>query len=577
MKNNKFKLIWQYLKKDKIYILIYLILFIFAYIPPFFTSVFSGYALENLMLNNLDKFILNLIIFSSICLFSYTIVRIPLEHLYNYLEIKFISNISKDLYKKISNLPCIAFEEIGVGEYINRLYNDVDRIIELLKKLIKMLCKFLVIIVFFIISFKINYIIGIEILIFAFLMGFGSYKFFPKIKKKNEIIKDKTDIYIKNATENITGIREIKSLGIKNSIFKLIDNILTNLYKEVKDVRKYEISYYTFNGLIYIVLEFIILLTSGIMVSRKIIGIASFVIIESYIWRIDDIIESISDFGVNYNKVVVSLKRLDEILNNKLYQDEKFGNISLNSCVGNITFKNVKFKYKEEDKLTLKGVNLEIKPNKKIAIVGKSGNGKTTLFNLLLRYFDATSGNIYLDGINIKNLTEDSLRRNISIIRQNPFIFNKSIFDNFKLVKDDVSLEEVREVCKKAYIDDYIMSLPKQYDTIIGEGGVNLSGGEKQRIAIARTLLLNTKVILFDEATSALDNLSQVYIKKTIDELVLNHTIVIVAHRLSTIIDADIIYLIDDGKCIINGTHKELLKNSEIYKKLYLNELKNSD
>jgi ATP-binding cassette subfamily B protein len=143
-------------------------------------------------------------------------------------------------------------------------------------------------------------------------------------------------------------------------------------------------------------------------------------------------------------------------------------------------------------------------------------------------------------------------------------------------VKKNVTLKEVREVCKKAYIDDYIMSLPEGYNTIIGEGGVNLSGGQKQRIAIARTLLLNTKIILFDEATSALDNESQEYIKKTIDSLVKDHTIIIVAHRLSTIVDADVINVIDKGKLAAQGTHKELLNSSTVYNKLYTNESSNS-
>ena len=214
-------------------------------------------------------------------------------------------------------------------------------------------------------------------------------------------------------------------------------------------------------------------------------------------------------------------------------------------------------------------MNLVLEPNKKIAIIGRSGNGKSTIFNLLLRYFDASSGNILIDDTNIKDLTEKSLRSNISIIRQSPYLFNISILENFRIVKENVTLEEIREVCKKAYIDEYIMSLPDKYDTIIGEGGVNLSGGQKQRIAIARTLLLNTKIILFDEATSALDNESQEYIKMTIDNLIIDHTIIIVAHRLSTIIDADVIHIIDKGTLVESGTHKELLNNSDIYKTLY--------
>ena len=220
---------------------------------------------------------------------------------------------------------------------------------------------------------------------------------------------------------------------------------------------------------------------------------------------------------------------------------------------------------------------MQLLPNKKIAIVGKSGQGKSTIFNLLMRYFDASLGEIKINDIDIKDLTEDNLRKNISIIRQNPYLFNQSIIENFKMVKGDATLEEVREVCKKAYIDDYIMSLPKKYNTVIGEGGVNLSGGQKQRIAIARTLLKNAKVILFDEATSALDNESQEYIKKTIDNLVGTHTIIIVAHRLSTIMDSDIIYLIDNGKILASGNHKELLKTSSLYKRLYNPEMSSLD
>ena len=298
--------------------------------------------------------------------------------------------------------------------------------------------------------------------------------------------------------------------------------------------------------------------------------------IDSFLWRIDEVVESISDFGVNFNKISVSLKRIDEIVNNRLYADENYGDINIVKPKGYIEFKNVKFRYSEDEDYTLKGLDLIIEPNRKTAVVGRSGNGKSTIFNLLLRYFDASEGDILVDGINIKELTEDSLRNTISIIRQSPFLFNVSIFDNFKYVKEDVSLKEVRKVCKQAYIDEYIMSLPNGYDTLVGEGGVNLSGGQKQRIAIARTLLLNTKVILFDEATSALDNESQEYIKKTIDSLVKNHTIIIVAHRLSTIVDADVINVIDKGMLAASGTHEELLKESKVYNKLYTNESSNS-
>lgn len=177
-----------------------------------------------------------------------------------------------------------------------------------------------------------------------------------------------------------------------------------------------------------------------------------------------------------------------------------------------------------------------------------------------------------MDDTPIEDFTEDSLRENIAIIRQEPFIFNKTILENLKIIDPYMSLKKIRNACKLAEIDEYIMSLPNKYDTMIGEGGINLSGGQKQRLAIARALLKNSKIILFDEATSALDNDNQSKIKQAIDNLVKDHTIIIVAHRLSTIIDADVIYLIDGGKVVASGTHKQLLKKSLIYKNLYINE-----
>ena len=576
-KLNNFKLLFKYLNKDKFKIIIYILLVLLTYVPVLSAVYFWGKALERLLQGELYPFTFYILIWVGVYILCFTVVQFFKDKLYNYLEIKFTKNVSIDLYNKIDKLPAIAFEDIGVGEFINRLHNDTDRVMSLLSQLIKLTCKSLVVIAVLVISFKISWILGVEILVFGVIMGFISAYFFPRIKKTQENIKKESDEYVKKATENITGIREIKALGIKNIIESDIKDVLNTLFKHEKDIRSYEIIYYALNNLIYFILDFIIIFTAGKFFIEGKIEYAVFTMIESYIWRIDEVVESISDFGVNFNKVSVSLKRIDEIVNNRLYEDEKFGNVELKKSKGYIEFKNVKFKYREDEDHTLKGLDLKIEPNKKTAVVGRSGNGKSTIFNLLLRYFDTTEGEILIDGVNIKDLTEKSLRSNISIIRQTPFLFNVSILDNFRFVKKNVTLKEVREVCKKAYIDDYIMSLPKGYKTIIGEGGVNLSGGQKQRIAIARTLLLNTKIILFDEATSALDNESQEYIKKTIDSLVKDHTIIIVAHRLSTIVDADVINVIDKGKLAAQGTHKYLLNNSKVYNKLYTNESSNSE
>ncbi len=565
-----FKILLQYFKNNKLILFLYIIFTILKYLEPLANAFIWSFAIEALATGNQNEFIKYLILWSSIIIIAWVVIQLPTDLIYNKLEKKFMECVNKDLYKKVSNLPAIAFEDIGSGEFINRIYNDPDRILELLQKLIKLTCRLVIAIVIVVLSFTVSWIVGLELVILCIVMFLLSNVYYPRLKKIHEDIKKDSDQYIKVATQNISGIREIKALGIKENINRRVYINVEDLFSKQRKVGVNETVYYTLNNLCYFIIQFIILLTLGLQVFDKSITFASFILFERYIWRIDDVVESLSEFGVSFNKVTVSLNRIDEILNNRLYQDEKFGLKEIKDKKCEIEFNNVKFKYRKEDKdFILKGLSMKLKPNKKIAIVGKSGNGKSTLFNLLLRYFDATTGTIKINGINIKELSESSLRENISIIRQMPYLFNTSIIDNFKIVKEDITLEEVREVCKKAYIDDYIMSLPNQYETIIGEGGVNLSGGQKQRIAIARTLLKDTKVILFDEATSALDNESQEYIKKTIDDLVNTHTIIIVAHRLSTIMDADEIFVIDDGKVESSGTHKELMKNSKVYKTLY--------
>lgn len=574
---NYFKLMLKYLKNDKLRMTLYIIVTISLNILPLATSIFWAYAVDNLTINQEANFIIFLTLFGLSNIISWAICSTIKELLYNKLEKDFIKNGQIDLYHKILDLPAIAFEDMGIGELTNRLNNDLEKIMSLLKNIIDLASNFITAIVILIYSFCVSIFVGLEFIILGIAMYILANIYYPKIKKVQEEISKESDKLSKNATEDMNGIREIKALGIKENANSRMIKIIENINDKQMKISKEENIYYGINNLVYFTIEFIIFLTLGLLVLNGNIDIKLFLVIQTLIWKFDTVIENLSNFGVNYNKVVVSLKRIDELINNRLYKDEKFGTKEIDDNKIKITFNNVKFKYRKEEDYVLNGLTMQLEPHKKIAIVGKSGQGKSTIFNLLMRYFDTSNGKIKINDIDIKCLTENSLRKNISIIRQDPYLFNQSIIDNFKMVKNDASLEEIRAVCKEAYIDDYIMSLPKKYNTIIGESGVNLSGGQKQRIAIARTLLKNTKVILFDEATSALDNESQEYIKKTINNLVSTHTIIIVAHRLSTIMDADIIYLIDNGKVLASGNHKELMKTSSLYRRLYNPEINIQD
>ena len=238
---------------------------------------------------------------------------------------------------------------------------------------------------------------------------------------------------------------------------------------------------------------------------------------------------------------------------------------------GSIEFKNVSFGY--DDKMVLKDINFNIEANDTVAIVGASGSGKSTIFNLLNKSYDVSDNSIFIDDIDINTLDCNTIRNHISIISQNPYLFNFSIKENFMLLGDHITMKDIKKACKLARIDDFIDSLPDKYDTILGEGGVNLSGGQKQRIAIARALLKKSKIILFDEATSALDNITQREIQSSINSISKDYTILIIAHRLSTIKDCNKIMVLQDGKIVGVGNHYELLKNNLYYQKLYENEI----
>lgn len=576
MKNIKeFIPLWKLVKEDKCKFIIATSLIIISN----FLGVISGYLIGEATQYLTDTKYAMSILYLVIYVIFNSVEDVGLYNTGSCMLELIESKVSRKLgyftYKKAINLPAYAYEKTSSGEVINRIVNDADTLSFAFSRLVALISSLTASLIVLVYIFINSWVLGIEIIIFVGILYLVINKYDPMLINVHKERKKVQDKFTSLVNESIRGIREIKTLGVKNNLMSNMKEIIKSIFDKSKEEVSIRKKYNALTFLLKIFLEGVVFITCAFLIYKGSITIGFFVTMTYYIYRFTNLIDNINNFSQTYQKLIVSLQRVNEILENRLYEDEIFGNEKINKVKGIIEFKNVSFSYPDEDNI-LNDFNIKLEPNKKIAIVGKSGQGKSTLFNLITRVFDVKEGLITLDDINIKDLTEEELRKHISIIRQEPFIFNRTILENFKIINKDIELEDIRKYTKMSYLDDYIMSLPNGYDTVLGEGGVNLSGGQKQRLSIARTLAKNSEVILFDEATSALDNSSQDYIKKTIDNLIKDHTVVIVAHRLSTIMDADIIYLVDKGKVVDSGTHNELLKTNKTYKKLYETESLNS-
>lgn len=560
------------IKDDKWKLIVSGILIFLCGLTGIFTGYLNGAAVEAITNSNISLAIMYLIMYFFIGVLIGTILSGLANSMLLKIESKLTRTLGFNTYKKALNLPAIAFEEMSSGEIINRITNDADSLSFTFGKMINMISSIVTALVILVYVFFNSWIVGLILIIFLIILYFIIKKYTPLLKDAHKERKTTQDSFTSLANESIRGIREIKTLGIKEQLIINAKKSIDDIFKVSKKEIDLETRFNIVISLLKEVLEVGVFIICIILLYYKQITLTFFIAMTYYIYRYMWFIECLNDFTETYQKVSVSLDRVNEILENQKFNDVVFGNTDIKNMKGIIKFKDVSFSYPNEEKV-LDDFNLIIEPNKKIAIVGASGQGKSTLFNLITRLFDANAGTISIDDVNILDISEECLRKNVSIIRQEPFIFNRTILENFKIIDENIKLKDVKKYVKEAYLDEYIESLPKKYDTLLGEGGVNLSGGQKQRLAIARTLAKNSKIILFDEATSALDNNSQEFIKKSIDNLVKNHTVVIVAHRLSTIIDADVIYVIDKGKVIASGTHNQLLTSCDYYKNLYKSEM----
>ena len=487
-----------------------------------------------------------------------------------------VRNMQMSLGREILKLEQFSLDENSSGTFIHRLSSDTEKMSRIFTYGMVLTIKFLSSIGSFIAILIINWQMFLFYLVASLILTLMNYIKHEKMGEKDKEYRRESERVAGLTGELVRGSRDIKMLGAKDSFMDKLDEVIISQNEKEFEMRDIDIRYNFVITIVKLMFEVAAVLFLVMLIQNNVLSVAIALALFNYRTQVlTSFMENVSQILEECKNFNISSERVFAIIGNKEFKKEKFGSKSLDQIKGDFEFKNVSFGYNEN--LVLKNLNLKINSGKTYGIVGMSGSGKTTIFNLVCKLYSINKGNIYIDGVDIEELDEKSIRENITIINQTPYIFNMSINDNLRLVKKDVTDKEIVEACKIACLDDFVETLPNKYDTIVGEGGVTLSGGQRQRLAIARALIQNTKIILFDEATSALDNETQSKIQTAIDNLKGDYTIIIIAHRLSTIVNCDKIFILEDGKIIDSGKHKELIKSNKYYKKLCETELVEKD
>ena len=498
-----------------------------------------------------------------------TVMQYFMQYQGHIVGVRMQADMRRDVFEHLQKLPFSYFDEHKTGVIMSRIVNDLMDISEFAHHGPEDLFISLVTVVgAFIILCTVN--IPLTLITFAVLPFLVLFIIKKRSAMTMAVRKNRIEIAEVNASleNSIAGIRVSRAFtGEREEEKKFAEN--NQRYVTVRE-RSYRVMAEFFSGTNFLtsLMNVVILAAGGYCVYRGVINVGDMVAYMLFINMFVNPIKKLIQFVEMFQNAITGYVRFQELMNVEPEQDEK-GSIELKDVRGEIVFDDVTFHY-DENKEVLSHISLTFPQGKMVAIVGPSGGGKTTLCHLIPRFYEISGGSILVDGHDIRDVTRASLRRQIGIVQQDVFLFTGTIFDNIAYGKLGASREEVYEAAKKANIHDYIMSLPEGYDTFVGERGVKLSGGQKQRISIARVFLKNPPILVLDEATSALDNVTENYIQDSLDELCKNRTTIVVAHRLSTIKNADEIIVMDRDGIEERGTHEELLaRGNGIYKELY--------
>lgn len=485
-------------------------------------------------------------------------------------------NITDDLYVKIQSLDMEYFSRTKIGELMIKVLNDPSNVNYLIIESFNMVSEVFRAVVCLIIAFYKDWKLTLGVLVIAPILMVTVKRYSKKLKKSGRARQEATGILNSKLQETLSGIRVIKAFAMEKEEIKDFKKKSMELKRVALKSARYTSKSSAISEAINYIMVAMLLMFGGFRVLRgNHFTTGDFITI---VGAISSMYTPVKRAISRYNEIsmnIPSIGRIFEILDVVPEIADAPECVKFEEFRSDITFENVDFRYKDNDEKILKNINLVAKKGETVALVGNSGGGKSTLVNLIPRFFDVDAGEISIDGINVKDYKIKSLRKKIGIVPQETFLFGGTVLENIKYGNQKASVEEVIEAAKKANAHEFIEKLEQGYETEIGERGVKLSGGQKQRISIARAILENPQILILDEATSALDNESEQLVQDALEKLMKGKTTFVIAHRLSTIINSDKIVVIQQGEIKEVGNHEELLDKDGIYKSLYNKSFKN--